>query len=68
MIKTAHADFEIASAQANGRADVARQACGSMSGVDKDACVSKADAILAAELAQATANRDATLVAAEHRE
>lgn len=68
MVKTANANYDIAIAQISGRADVARQACGAMTGVEKDACLSNAEATFEAEKAAAIAQRDEVLVAAEHHE
>jgi hypothetical protein len=68
MVKTANADFEIASAEATGRNEIAVQRCDALTGVDKDACVSAAAATLASEQATATSNRDAMLVAADNHE
>lgn len=68
MVKTAHADFELASTVAKGRYDVAKSKCGLFDGVEKTACLSTADATLAANQADATAVRDAALVSAEHLE
>jgi len=68
MIKTANADFDVAVAEAEGRNKVAKEKCDALKGVDKDACLSSAEAALAADKASATARRDETLVAAEHHE
>ena len=68
MIKTANADFDVASAEAKGGYDVAKEKCDALNGVDKTACLSTADATLAANQAEATAIRDAALVSAEHHE
>jgi hypothetical protein len=67
MIKTAHADYDIASAQANGRAEIEKQKCGALTGVRRDACLSSAEARLQADLAEIAATRDAVLVSAENR-
>lgn len=65
MSKKAKADFDVAIAKAEGRHDIATEKCGALSGVDKTACISAADASFAAEQADATARRDQTLVQAE---
>ena len=62
MAAQAKADFDVAKTEAEGRHNIAVEKCGALEGVDKTACVSTADASLAAELAAATANRDAALV------
>lgn len=68
MVKTAHADFELESAEAQGRNDVATAKCDALDGVDRTACLSSAAAIHAASQADATATRDAALVSAGHLE
>jgi hypothetical protein len=45
MIKTAHADFDVAIAEAEGRNKVAKEKCDALKGVDKDACLSAAEAL-----------------------
>jgi outer membrane murein-binding lipoprotein Lpp len=67
LTKTAHANFDVAEAEAEGRNSIAVQKCEGFIGIDKDACLSSAAAILASELAVATTNRDTELVAAERR-
>jgi hypothetical protein len=64
MSKTAEADFDLAVTKAKGIADVAAEKCGILSGVEKNACLSAAEATFEASKAQATAERDAALVAA----
>jgi len=68
MVSTANADFKVASTEARGRNDVAKSKCGLLDGVEKTACISTADATLAANQADATAIRDAALVNAAHLE
>ena len=68
MIEKAKAAFDVASTEASGRHKVAKEKCGALTGVDKDACLSTADATLAAEQAAATASRDAALVDAANHE
>jgi len=62
---TAKADFDVAVAEAEGRYNVAVEQCGVLSGAERKACMSKADAEYKADEALATANRDADLVVAD---
>lgn len=62
--KTAKADFDVAIAKAKGIEDVAKQKCGVLGGAEKNACLSTAAATYEASKADATAKRDAALVAA----
>lgn len=66
MVVRAHANFDIDIAEAGGRHDIAKEGCGILTGVEKEACFSTVDAKHAAEEADATATRDASLVAAEY--
>ncbi len=68
MIAKAKADFDVALTDAEGRHSIAIEKCGSLKGVDKTACVSTADAKLASDQADATAERDSALMDAEHHE
>lgn len=68
MVKTAHAEYDLAATEARGRNDVAKSKCGLLDGVEETACISTADATLAANQADATAIRDAALVNAAHLE
>ncbi|HVF35956.1 MAG TPA: hypothetical protein VND91_11595 [Candidatus Saccharimonadia bacterium] len=68
MIEHANASYDVAIAETEGRHAVATEACDALTGVDKEACVSTADATLAAERASATATRDAALVDAAHHD
>lgn len=68
MISKAHADFDVAMVEANGRHAIAIEKCGQFTDVDKTACLSTADADFAAEQAAVTASRDAILVQAEHHD
>ncbi|PJA38707.1 MAG: hypothetical protein CO182_10350, partial [Lysobacterales bacterium CG_4_9_14_3_um_filter_62_6] len=68
MVKTANADFDVATTEADARFSIAEQKCGAVSGVDKDACLSAANAVLAVDRATATAQRDAALAQAEHHD
>jgi len=68
MAKMAAAEFDVAMAEAKGRHNIETKKCGVLKDVEKTACLSAADATLAAEKATATANRDAHLVAADHHE
>lgn len=61
----AKADFEVAIAEAKGAYDIGTEKCGVLGGVEKNACLSTADAAFKAEEAIAIANRDASLVAAD---
>jgi len=63
--ETAQAVFEVEEAEANGRHNIAMERCDAVTGVEKDACISTADANLASELAIAVSRRDNALVAAE---
>ena len=67
MSKMAKADFEVAMAEIKGRHNIATEKCGVLTGVEKTACQSSADATLAADEAIAIANRDAILVQAEQQ-
>jgi hypothetical protein len=58
----------VAITEADGRHDVAKEKCSAFTGVDKDACLSTADATYAADHAAATADRDARLVDADRHE
>jgi vacuolar-type H+-ATPase subunit H len=60
----AKADFDVAIAEAKGRYNIGTKKCGVLGGVEKNACLSTADAAFKAEEAIAIADRDATLVAA----
>lgn len=68
MIKSAHADFDVAMAAAEGRHKIAKEKCGASEGVDNKACLSTADATFAAEKADIIAHRDEALVQAEHHD
>ncbi len=68
MSEKAKADFDVATTDAEGRLNIATEKCDALSGVDKDACVSTANATFAADKAAATATRDAALVRAEHHD
>jgi hypothetical protein len=68
MISTARANFDVANTDAQGRASIAREKCGSLAGAEKDACLSSAEAALASDQAAAIATRDAALVAAERHD
>jgi vacuolar-type H+-ATPase subunit H len=60
----ANADFDVAIAEAKGRHDIGTGKCGVLGGVEKTACLSTADAAFKADEANATADRDASLVEA----
>lgn len=66
MVVRARANFDIDIAEARGRHEIAKERCGTLTGVEKEACFSTADAEHAADEAAATATRDASLVAAEY--
>jgi len=66
MIAMAKADFDVALTEADGRHSIEIKKCGALKDVEKTACLSSADAKLAADQANATAHRDAVLVQAEH--
>jgi hypothetical protein len=66
MIKRAHAAYSVATTHVDGNYDIAQEECKSLSGVDKTACISAADATRAADQAQVTAVRDSALVAADN--
>jgi len=66
MSTMAKADFEVAITEAKGRYNIGTEKCGILGGVEKKACISKADATLKADEALAIANRDAALVAAKN--
>jgi RNA polymerase sigma-70 factor, ECF subfamily len=51
-----------------GRRDIEKEKCDALTGVVKDACISTADATLAASELAAISTRDAALVAAEFHE
>jgi hypothetical protein len=68
MIETANADYDVAIVDAEGRDRVARERCDALSGVAKEACLSTADATLAAEKSAATAKRDQELVDAAYHD
>jgi hypothetical protein len=68
MVTTARAAFDIASAEAEGRHEVAKQRCDALAGMARDACLGSAIASLSADLTLATANRDTALVAAEYHD
>ena len=68
MIKSANAGYAVAEADAKGKLDVAKQACDAYKGVEKDACLSSAQAEWTASLANAVAIRDAALVDADRHE
>ncbi len=65
MRVNARSAYDIAVTDADGRHEIAKQKCDALTGTDKDACVSAADAALAADKANAEANRDATLASAD---
>lgn len=66
MAVRARANFDVAMVEAKGRHEVAKEGCGDLTGVEKDACFSTADALHAADEAAAIATRDAALVAADY--
>lgn len=66
MSKKAEAAFDLAITAAKGNYKVATQKCEALGGVDRAACDSTADAVLASASADATAKRDAALVVAEY--
>lgn len=68
MVTVAKADFDVAMADLEGRHLIATEKCGMLKGAEKTACLSTADAALAADQAIATANRDAILVQAERQQ
>lgn len=68
MATMAKADFDVAMAEIEGRHNIATEKCGVLKGVEKDSCVSTADAAFEADKAIAIANRDAILVQAERQQ
>lgn len=68
MISKAQADLDVAMAAAEGSHRIAVEKCGLLTGVDKNACLSTADAAFTADKASIIAQRDMTLVQAEHHD
>jgi len=68
LTTSAKAEFDVAITEAKGIEDIAKQKCGVLAGAEKNACLSTAAATYAASEADATARRDAALVAAAHNE
>jgi hypothetical protein len=68
MVKTALANYDVATARFDGEHAIASEKCGVLAGVERDACQSTAEATHQAELASAVATRDAALVRADWHE
>jgi hypothetical protein len=68
MSKSAQAEYDLVMTTANETYKVATHECDALGGVDRTACKSTADAVLATASADATAKRDAALVAAEYNQ
>jgi len=68
MDDTAEANYDVAMAEAEGIENIASEKCGVLSGVEKNACLSAAEATFEAAKARAIAERDAALVAASRNQ
>ncbi|MDZ4729886.1 MAG: hypothetical protein SH820_08095 [Xanthomonadales bacterium] len=68
MVTRANADYDVALAEMEGQHRIAIEKCDALKDVEKDSCVSTADATFEADKARAIANRDAILVQAEDQQ